>query len=112
WTVAELLFQFLAAEHSWSPATRSSHSSMARWLMTDHIGLAGVPVLTPQLVDARIRLWRKSGASVALVWGRWAVLHSALSWATRAGVLWNNPIRAMKAPPRPFPRKHLRMEEI
>jgi integrase len=112
WTVAELLERFLAAEHAWSPATRSSHASMARWLMTEPVGAAGVAVLTPQLVDARISAWRRAGASVALVWARWAVLHSALSWATRQRLLRTNPIAAMKAPPRPQPRKHLWMDEI
>jgi len=29
WTVAELLEAFLVAEQAWSPATRSSHTSMA-----------------------------------------------------------------------------------
>ena len=30
WSVAELLERFLAAEHAWAPATRSSQTSMAR----------------------------------------------------------------------------------
>jgi len=57
-------------------------------------------------------VWRRAGASVALVWARWAVLHSCLSWATRQRLLRSNPIATMKAPPRPAPRKHLRMDEI
>jgi integrase len=112
WTVAELLQRFISAQHAWSPATRSSHVSMARWLMTDTIGTAGVAVLAPSLVDARIGAWCRSGASAALVWARWAVLSSSLSWACRQGLLRANPLRNMKAPPRPLPRKHLRMEEI
>lgn len=112
WTVAELLVRFIAAEHAWSPATRSSHVSMARWLMTDPIGATGVAVLTPPLVDARIAAWRRSHASVALVWARWAVLSSALSWGCRQRMLRVNPVRMMKAPPRPEARKHLRMDEI
>ncbi|MFZ6003085.1 MAG: tyrosine-type recombinase/integrase [Actinomycetota bacterium] len=112
WTVAELLEAFLVAEQAWSPATRSSHTSMARWLAAEPVGSTGVAVLTPQLVDVRIAVWRRSGASVALVWARWAVLHSCLSWATRQRLLRSNPIATMKAPPRPAPRKHLRMDEI
>ncbi len=46
WSVAELLERFLAAEHAWSPATRSSHASMARWLAGEPIGATGVAVLT------------------------------------------------------------------
>ena len=112
WTVTELLERFISAQHVWSPATRSSHVSMARWLMTDAVAATGVAVLTPSLVDARIAVWRRNGASVALIWARWAVLSSAVSWACRQGLLRVNPLRHMKAPPRPLPRKHLRMEEI
>jgi hypothetical protein len=64
---------------------------------------ADVAVLTPQLVDARIGVWRRAGASVALVWARRAVLHSCLSWATRQRLLRSNPIATMKTPPRPLP---------
>jgi hypothetical protein len=85
---------------------------MARWLAAEPVGAVGVAVLTPQLVDARISAWRRAGASVALVWARWAVLHSCLSWATRQRLLRSNPLATMKAPPRPLPRKHLRMDEI
>jgi integrase len=112
WTVAELLVRFIDAPHSWSPATRSSHESMARWLMTDALGTTGVAVLTPALVDARIAAWRRSRASVALIWARWAVLSSSLSWSCRQGLLRVNPVRNMKAPPRPEARKHLRIDEI
>lgn len=112
WTMAELLGRFLAAEHAWSPATRSSHASMARWLAAEPIGGTGVAVITPQVVSARIAAWRRGGASVSLVWARWAVLHSCLSWAARQRLLRANPLVTMKAPPRPAPRTHLRMEEI
>lgn len=112
WTVAELLERFLAGEHTWAPATRSSHTSVARWLAAEQIGSAGVAVLTPQLVEARIAAWRRAGASIALVWARWAVLSSCLSWASRQRLVRSNPIASMKAPPRPLPRRHLRMEDI
>jgi hypothetical protein len=85
---------------------------MSRRLMTDPIASVGIAVLTPSLVDARIGVWRRSGASTALVWGRWAVLSSAVSWACRQGLLRVSPLRHMKAPPRPSPRMHLTMEEI
>ena len=85
WSVAELLERFLTAEHAWSPATRSSHTSMARWLAGEPIGATGVAVLNPDLVDSRISAWRRAGASVSLVSGRWAVLHSGLAWAPGRG---------------------------
>jgi hypothetical protein len=52
--VGELLERFLAGDHTWAPATRSSHTSVARWLAAEPISSAGVAVLTPQLVEARI----------------------------------------------------------
>lgn len=112
WSVAELLERFLTAEHAWSPATRSSHTSMARWLAGEPIGATGVAVLNPDLVDSRISAWRRAGASVSLVSGRWAVLHSCLAWAARQRLLRTNPLATMRRPPRPLPRKHLRTEDI
>jgi integrase len=46
------------------------------------------------------------------VWGRWAVLHSALSWAVAQRYLRRDPLEGMRAPPRPVPRKHLLPGEV
>jgi hypothetical protein len=51
--------------------------------------------------------WRGAGASVGVVWGRWAVLHSALSWAVAQRYLRRDPLEGMRAPVRPVARKHL-----
>ena len=56
--------------------------------------------------------WRSEGASAALVWARWAVLRSALSWAAARGVIRSNPLEVMRGPPRPVPRKHLLPAEV
>ena len=55
---------------------------------------------------------RSEGASPALVWARWAVLRSALSWAAARGVVRSNPLEVMRGPPRPLPRKHLLPAEV
>jgi integrase len=112
WSLGELLERFMAAEHLWKPSTRSSHASVVRFLASEPVGRVGVAALTPQGLDGRLSAWRSAGASTAVVWGRWAVLHSALSWATRQGMLRANPIEGMRAPARPTPRKHLRPDEI
>jgi len=63
-------------------------------------------------VEAAISRWRAAGASSVLVWGRWAVLRSAVSWAASRGLLRSNPLDVMRAPPKPAPRKHLLPSEV
>lgn len=112
WAMAELLDRFIAAEHAWRPATRSSHASVVRFLVSDPLGRIGVAVLAPVDIDTAMGRWRASGGSSALVWGRWAVLNSALSWAAAQGIIRTNPIRGMRAPTRPAPRTHLLPSEV
>lgn len=112
WSVAELLGRFIAAEHQWRPATRSSHASVVRFLVSDPLGRYGVAVLAPVNVEEAMGRWRAGGGSPALVWGRWAVLHSALSWAAAQGFIRVNPILGMRSPSRPAPRKHLLPAEV
>jgi integrase len=112
WSVAELLGRFITAEHQWRPATRSSHASVVRFLVSDALGRFGVAVLAPVNVEEGMRRWRAGGGSPALVWGRWAVLHSALSWAAAQEFIRVNPILGMRAPARPAPRKHLLPTEV
>jgi integrase len=112
WSVAELLERFIDAEHQWRPATRSSHTSVVRFLTRDPLGRVGVAALTPMVVDQALARWRATGGSAALVWGRWAVLHSCLSWAAAQGMVRSNPILGMRAPMRPTPRKHLLPAEV
>lgn len=49
---------------------------------------------------------------MAVVWGRWAVLRSALSWAVAQRYLRRDPLEGMRAPPQPVPRKHLLPSEV
>jgi len=112
WTVGELLERFIEAEHQWRPATRSSHTSVVRFLTRDPLGRVGVAALTPLLVEEVLARWRAVGGSTATVWGRWAVLHSCLSWAALQGMVRSNPIVGMRSPPRPTPRKHLLPAEV
>lgn len=105
--LAELLARYVAANGHWRPATRSSNTSVARFLAADPLGRAGLAVISPTVVETALSRWRRQGASAALVWGRWAVLRAALSWAAAQQLLRANPLNAMRAPPRPLPRKHL-----
>ena len=112
WSVQEMLERFTEADHQWRPATRSSTCSAGRLLAQDRFALVGLAVLRPAHVETAFARWRATGASTALVWSRWAVLHSALSWAIAQGYLRSNPLEAIRAPPRPTPRKHLVVAEI
>jgi integrase len=40
------------------------------------------------------------------------VLHAAISWGVAERILQGDPLVGMKAPPRPYPRKHLRPELV
>ncbi len=95
--LGELLERFLAANGHWRPATRSSNTSVARFLADDPLGSIGLAVISPTMVEAAFARWRRRGASVALVWGRWDVLRSALSWAAARRLLRANPLDAMRA---------------
>jgi hypothetical protein len=112
WSVAELLNRWVEAEHQWRPATRSSHESVVRFLHQDRLGGRGLAVLAPRHVEDAFARWRAAGASAALVWGRWAVLHSALAWAASERLLRSNPLEVMRGPPRPAARLHLTPGEV
>lgn len=53
------------------------------------------------MVDEAIDRWHNRGGSNALVWGRWALLHSASSWATAPWMIRPNPILVMRPPRHP-----------
>jgi len=112
WTLGELLARFIDASHEWRPATRSSHASVVRYLIGDPLGEVGLTMVCPMVVNNAIARWRRAGGSDALVRGRWAVLHSALSWAVQQKMIRSNPIRGMRGPRRQDPRKHLLPGEI
>jgi len=112
WTLGELLAGFIDAAHEWRPATRSSHASVVRYLIDDPLGDVGLTMVNPMVVNNAIARWRRAGGSDALVRGRWAIVHSALSWAAQQKMIRSNPIRGMRGPRRPDPRKHLLPDEI
>lgn len=92
WTLAELLDRFIAANEHWRPATRYSNTSVARFLSRDPVGEVGLAGLSPGQVESAFSRWRSAGASPALVWARWAVLRSALSWTASRGVHQVEPV--------------------
>jgi integrase len=106
------LARYFDADHQWKPATWSSNRSVGRFLASDRLAGFGPAGLCPAQCERVMARWRASGASVAVVWGRWAVLRSALSWAVAQRYLRRDPLEGMRAPPRPVPRKHLLPGEV
>jgi len=52
WSVAELLERFVVANDHWRPATRSSNTSVARFLSSDPVGQVGASAISPGHVEA------------------------------------------------------------
>lgn len=111
-TLRALLEVWLAADHPWKPSTVVGTRSVVRALSRDP--LAGVPAarLSPPLVRAAMRRWVDGGAGPAVVGGRFRVLRSALSWAWDERLLAEHPLRGMRGPTRPPPRRPLPDEAV
>jgi integrase len=111
-TVAGLLDRFIAAPHQWSPTTLRSHDGVIRSLRADGLGRCQVDRLTPAVVQTALARWAAAGATVAVLSGRFRVLHSAISWALCERPVRSDPLVGMRSPARPYPRKHVRHELV
>ena len=112
-TVAELLERWLAADHPWKPSTRIGYTSNARFLSTDPmLGARRVVSLTPDLVNAASRRWTSAGASISVTSGRFRVLRAAIGWAYDERIIDHHPVRHMRGPGRPEPRRPLTDVEL
>lgn len=107
-TIAELLERWLSADQPWKPSTRIGYRSNARFLGAD-VTLAGVRVvsLTPRDVRRALARWERAGASRAVIGGRFRVLRAAVGWAYDERIIDHHPIRTMRGPGRPEPRRPL-----
>jgi integrase len=110
--LAMLLNRFVEAAHPWSVSTVSSHSSVVRAVCRDRVGRCRVDRLTPSVMQSAIARWAQDGLSPAVTSGRFRVVHAAISWAIGERILRCDPLAGMKAPARPYPRKHLRPELV
>jgi hypothetical protein len=103
-TVGTLLELFVVAQHAWSPTTLVSHS---------HGEQAAPGRVEPVPVGP---VGAGGGADrdrqVAVISGRYAVLHAVISRAIAERLLRFDPLVGMHAPPRPCPRKHLPPELV
>ncbi len=106
-TVGELLPAWLEADQPWKPSTLVGYLSVVRFLLTDPLAQTRAAALTPYTVRAAIARWNDAGAGQAVVGGRVRVLRSALSWAWGERILTVHPLRGMRGPARPEPRRPL-----
>lgn len=111
-TVGELSQRWMLADHPWKPSTRIGYASVARRLRVDPLGAVRVVSLTPHQIRGAIARWHAEGASLSVVGGRFRVLRSAIGWAYDERIIDLHPIRAMRGPPRPEPRKPLTDDEV
>lgn len=112
-TVEELLLRWLTADHPWKPSTEVGYRSNVRHLLSDRrLAQTRVVSLTPPLVRQAFERWRSAGASEAVVGGRFRALRSAIGWAHDERIIDHHPIRAMRGPTRPAPRRPLSDGEV
>lgn len=111
-TVGGLLERWLLADHPWKPSTRIGYASVARRLRVDSLASVRVVSLTPHQLRGAIARWHAEGASLSVVGGRFRVLRSAVGWAYDERIIDQHPIRAMRGPSRPEPRKPLADNEV
>ncbi|WGY01808.1 tyrosine-type recombinase/integrase [Nocardioides sp. QY071] len=105
--LARLLQAWLDAEQGWKPSTRVGYRSVVRFLTADPLGQHRAAGLTPHVVRSATARWEHDGASIAVVGGRLRALRSALTWAWNERILPLHPLRGMRGPGRPAPRRPL-----
>jgi len=112
-TVAELLDRWLLADHPWKPSTAIGYASNARLIVADRrLAATRVVSLTPQAVRSAFARWEATGATSSTVALRFRVLRSAIGWAYDERIIDHHPIRSMRGPRRPQPRRPLSDDEI
>lgn len=111
-TVAELLGRWMLADRPWKPSTRVGYASNVRFLTADPIASTRVASLTPGTVRAGFARWEHDGASISVIGGRFRVLRSAIGWAYDERIIDYHPIRNMRGPGRPRPRRPLADEDV
>jgi hypothetical protein len=67
-TVAELLTEWLGADHGWRPSTLVGYRSAAKYLVRDVLGSLRVSKLSPEVVHSASQEWRATGWQDPTVW--------------------------------------------
>jgi len=111
--VGELLERWLLADHPWRPSTWVGYRANARSLCRDRVlARARVVSLTPQQVRQAFARWQAAGKTVSVIVGRFRVLRAAIGWAYDERIIDYHPIRTMRGPSRPEPRRAIDRADI
>ena len=111
-TLADLLGEWLYADHAWRPSTVAGYRSVARFLTQDPVGKRRAVDLTPKVLTAACADWRSQGWPDPTVWARMRVLRSALGWAYRQRILDVHPLDGMRSPPHAAVRMHAPVDHV
>ena len=105
-TLAELLGEWLDADHRWRPSTLAGYRSTAGFLIRDPLGARRAVDVTPRVLRAATTVWSAAGCREPTVSGRIRCLRSALGWAYYERILDRHPLDGMRGPPQPGVRLH------
>ena len=112
-TVGELLDRWLVADHPWKPSTLVGYTSNANALRADDtLACLRVVSLTPRVLRTAFSRWSAAGAGPAVISGRFRALRAAIGWAYDERIIDTHPIRTMRAPTRPKPRRPLEADAL
>jgi integrase len=112
-TVGALLERWLLADHPWRPSTWVGYRANARSLSRDRLlARTRVVSLTPQQVRRAFVRWEAAGKTLSVIAGRFRVLRAAIGWAYDERIIDCHPIRTMRGPARPEPRRPIDPEDV
>ncbi len=111
-SVASLLERWVEADQPWKSSTFVSYRSNAVFLSCDPLGAMRVVSLSPRLVRAALARWETAGATRSVLPGRFRVLRAAMGWAYREQIIDRHPIRDMRGPSRPDPRRPVDSDDL
>jgi integrase len=111
-TVAAVLSRWLDADQPWKPSTYVGYRSNAGFLQRDAIGGVRVATLSPRLIRAAFARWEADGGTSSVIAGRFRVLRSAIGWAYDERIIDDHPIRTMRGPARPEPRRPIAHDDL
>lgn len=111
-TVAELLIQWLAADHGWRPSTVVGYRSAAKHVALGELGSRRVMQLSPVVMRAACQAWREDGWKDPTIWARVRLLRSAVGLAYFERIVEINPLDGMRNPPHAAGRMHAPVDQV
>lgn len=111
-TVAELLTEWLAADHGWRPSTLVGYRSAAKHVAYDVLGTRRVAALSPAVLRAACQIWRGRGWKDPTIWARVRMLRSAVGWAYCERIVEVDPLDGMRNLPHAAVRLRASVDQV